>query len=128
MAQTLGEGMVMSKPHPPIFAVEGLDVAVYSSLEDALLHLEPIDVANRINLVYDAKGRLLHLSTDGKRNTAQLAEQEPLHANELAAALRAFLGAVGDAAAADPLCDLACLVEASKKFTYSPPRPWPLDR
>jgi hypothetical protein len=120
MAQTLGEGMVMGEPQAPIFAVDGLDVAVYATLDDALLHLEPIDVANKVNLVYDAKGRLLHLLTDGKKNVAQLAEQEPLHAGELAAALRAFLAAVGETVPDDLLCDLPCLVEASKKFTYKP--------
>jgi hypothetical protein len=56
MGQTLGEGMVTEKPHPPIFAVDRLDVAGYASLDDALLSLEPIDVTNGVDLVYDARG------------------------------------------------------------------------
>jgi len=57
--------------------------------------------------------------------TAHLAETQASHAQELSTALREFLKAMGVSRAEDPLCDLQCLVEASREFIYSPPRFWP---
>ena len=43
----MGEGVLMSTPIPPIFIIDGHDVAVFASMEEAQLHLEPIDVKNQ---------------------------------------------------------------------------------
>src|SRR6267142_492460 len=112
-------------PTPPIFIVDGLDVGVFASVDDAVLQLEAVDVNNGEYSSYDAEGRSLRLTTDGERVIAQLAETEPSHADELSTVLRDFLKAVGVDGVDDCSCDLQCLVEISRKFIYSPPRFWP---
>jgi hypothetical protein len=100
-------------------------VGIFGSVEEAVLQLEAIDVKRGEYSTYDAEGRLLQLAVDGDRVTAHLAETQASHAQELSTALRAFLKAMGVSRAEDPLCDLQCLVEASREFIYSPPRFWP---
>ena len=128
MAPTMGEGVLMNNPKPPVFVIDGLDVGVFKSVEDAVLQLEPIDVNRGEYSAYDAEGRLLRLAVDGAKITAHLAETEPSHVDELSAALRGFLKAMGIMTVDDPECDLRCLVEASQQFIYSPPKLWPFGK
>ena len=118
MASTLEEGILMSNLIPPVFIVDGEDVGVFASLEEALLQLEPRDVTNQEYTGYDSEGRLLRLETDGERVSAYLAEDEPIHALQLETALRCFLRAMNEPSANDPKCDLSCLVAASRRFTH----------
>ena len=73
----MGEGVLMNNPKPPVFVIDGLDVGVFKSVEDAVLQLEPIDVNRGEYSAYDAEGRLLRLAVDGAKVTAHLAETEP---------------------------------------------------
>jgi hypothetical protein len=125
MAQTMGEGFFSNNPIPPIFVIDGLDVGIFASIDDAVLQLEPVDVQRAEYSAYYAQGRLLQLEVKGPRVMAYLAEANASHGEELSAALRLFLKAMGVMTADDPTCDLACLVEASRKFMYSPPKLWP---
>jgi hypothetical protein len=118
----MGAGLVIVKPVSPIFVIEGLDVGVYASVQDAMLHLEPIDVADKIYKGFDAEGRKLKIETDGVKVLIFTDEQEPVHANELEALLRDFLKAKSEAAGSDSTCNLPSLVEVCKKFTYVPPK------
>ena len=121
----MGKRVLGDNPIPPIFVVDGLDVGVFASVDDAVLQLEAVDVKQDEYFSYDGEGRLLRLIADGDRVTAQLAETEPSHAEELSTILRDFLKEMGVKGVEDSSCDFQCLVEASRKFIYSPPRFWP---
>lgn len=125
MAPTMGEGVLRSKLTPPIFVIDGLDVGVFKSIEDAVLQLEPVDVNRGDYAAYDAEGRLLRLAVDGLKVTAHPVESEASHAKELSVALSEFLRAMGVMTDDDSEYDLRELVEASRKFMYSPPKLWP---
>jgi len=126
MASSLGEGPLKRHPKPPIFAVDGLDVAVYATLQDAFLHLEPIDVEENSEMLYDAEGRRVLVETDGLKITGGWSEEEPSHVKDLTLALRGFLSAMSEPEASDPNCELPCLVELSRKYVYTVPgRFWP---
>jgi hypothetical protein len=84
-----------NNPTPPIFIVDGLDVGVFASLEEAVLQLEAVDVRNGEYSGYDATGRSILLTTDQDKVVGQLAQKEPSHANELVMALRDFSEGVG---------------------------------
>lgn len=111
----------MDKPLAPIFIIDGLDVGIFASLADVLLHLEPIDVKNGGFVAYDAEGRLIRLTMDGSHISASLAEDQPNHAAELETSLREYLQAVNEPIANDPTCDLNCLVNACRKFISASP-------
>lgn len=75
---------------PPLIILEGDDVSMYRNLEDAILDLEPIDIADDIFIGYDSDGRLLSLRVVGPmkycvKNTVHidLAEITPTHATAL---------------------------------------------
>ena len=110
----------MSGPTLPIFVLEkkANDLMVFSSLGDALSHLEPIDISNNDYVSYDAEGRLLTFETDGKRITAELAEQTPTHAKELESALRYFLTVVEQPGRIVPEMDLRDLIRLSQTHAY----------
>lgn len=112
MAPSVAERILMNNLKLPVFVIEGGDVSVYTSVKDAEIDIEPIDVKTGGLTAYDAEGRLLELETNHWRVSIALAENEPGHADELEAALREFLVAVNDPKAAEPECDLPCLVEA----------------
>jgi len=111
----------MEKPKPPIFIVDGFDIAVFPSVEDAEHHFEPRYFDPGDQAAYDAEGRLIRLEGTGNDVLARLAEDEPTHAAELAGALRAYLKEMKEPAADDPTCDLPCLVDACRRFISSPP-------
>jgi len=110
--------MVVAKP--PIFVVDGSDISVHSSLEDAALQLEPIDVKDKLYAAYDSEGRLLNLGADRQRVKVSLAEELPNHAHELEEALRRYLSAIGKPEGSDPQCNLPRLVEVCKEFIVPP--------
>jgi len=107
----------MLLPKPPIFVVEGLDIGIYASAEDAMRDLEPWWVRQKEGLVYDAEGRMLTPEISGLRVTELIPEDPPAHAKELEAALRAFLKEIGEAIADDPNCILPCLVDVAGKLS-----------
>lgn len=110
----------MSTVTPPIFIVDGLDIGVFESLRDVELHLEPIGLKNETREIYDSEGRLIRVEAKGNRIIAVVEEPNPKHARELEAALRGFLAEMNEPLAADPGCDLSCLVNAAQKFTSTP--------
>jgi hypothetical protein len=52
---------------PPVFVIEGGDVSVYESLEDATNGLEGVDVADGIYTLFDSVGKRIRLRADGVR-------------------------------------------------------------
>jgi|YelNatPaOPRAMG01_1025707.scaffolds.fasta_scaffold28030_4 hypothetical protein len=50
----------------PIILVDGLDVIIYTSVEQIEQDVEPIDVINNVYTVYDSDGRLLYLDVEVK--------------------------------------------------------------
>jgi hypothetical protein len=115
----------MAVAKPPIFIVDGNDVIVHSTLEDAALWLEPSSIGRNDYGAYDSEGRLLNLEPAGLKVKVSLAEELPQYANKLEEALRSYLKAVDDPAGNDPRCDLQCLVEACRKFIVPrPTSPW----
>jgi hypothetical protein len=89
------------QPNPPIFVIEGLDIRVYQSLEDALGALEAIDVRNNEYSVYDGDGRRLELGVvqtpfwGHEKVVLSKLESESAHAAGLAGHLAAFLAYSG---------------------------------
>lgn len=105
--------MVMT-PTPPIFVVEDIDIGIFDSLEDAQRFLEPWSIKARAGKIYDAEGRLIEAKADNTRVTLFLAEDMPLHADELTSFLRRFLQVIGEPVGSDLNCDLRALVEACR--------------
>lgn len=111
MASSLAKGMVMRSIKLPIIIVDkrGDDISIHTSIEDAQLDLEAIDVLNKEYRAYDSEGRILALDvvrdktallfglfkTTVDRVNIQVAEEEPQHADELRMALLRFLGRLG---------------------------------
>ena len=120
MASSMAEGILMSNLKLPIFVIEGGDVSVYLSVNEAEIDIEPIDAKSGGLMAYDAEGRLLRFETNHWRVSIGLAEDEPGHAAELEAALREFLIAVEDSIGSDPACDLPCLVEECSRLSQTP--------
>lgn len=106
----------MIVPNPPVFIVDGNDLIVHSTFDEATHWLEPADISTNDYSVYDSEGRLLHIEPDGDKVKILLAEEVPRHASELEDALRRYLRTTGSALGEDSNCDLKCLVEACKKF------------
>lgn len=118
MAPAMGEGFLTDSPIPPIFIIDGHDVAIFASIEEAQLHLEPIDVKNQQCVAFDAEGRLLRIEVEHGRIKAQLEEKESTHRGDLEAALRQYLRELKDPAGEDQRCDLPYLVQACHKYIY----------
>lgn len=93
MAQAMGEWLVT--PQLPIIVVEGLDVTAYSTREEAQCALEPWWVTERCGFAYDAEGRRLRAEVIGPHVLLHADGDRPMHAEELAASIRAHLRAVG---------------------------------
>lgn len=85
----------MVTPQLPIIIVEGLDVTAYGTREEAQRALEPWWFTERCGLVYDAEGRRLRAEIIGPRVVLHADDGGPMHAEELAASIRAHLRAVG---------------------------------
>ena len=120
----MGEGLV-TIPRLPIFVIEGLDVSVYSSVDDAQRSLEPWWIKEDRGDVYDAEGRLMQGEAGRIRVTLSLSEEYPAHAEELENALRAYLRAIGSPAGNDQECKLLCLVDACSKIALADQRKGP---
>jgi hypothetical protein len=116
VAPAMGEGTLSNNIVPPIFIVEDDDVIILASVAKAESFTEPIDVKLGGFVAYDSEGRLLRFDATHWGVTVRAAELEPTHASELKDALRAYLKAVSEPASDDPTCDLACLVNACRKF------------
>lgn len=89
---------------------------VCSTLEDAEVALEPIDVRAGIYRGFDAAGRYLNITTDGKGVSITLGEETPSHARELTELIRSFMVACGAVDAVYRARDLTDLVEAAKRY------------
>jgi hypothetical protein len=88
---------LMNEPVEPVFTVEGHDVTIYRSIRDMEHHVEPLDV--NVGGAFDARGRRIRLTTDGRRTFAQLAEMEPSSALRFEEILRRDLLRRGEGAA-----------------------------
>jgi hypothetical protein len=85
---------------PPVFVVDGEDVSVYDSLEDAMGALEGVDVEDGLYAVYDADGRRIALKGVGVKRSrfivevglvqVESIEAEPTGADELGQLLLRF--------------------------------------
>ena len=102
----------------PIFLDYNGDVIVFASAEEAAQYVEPIDVENSEFVAYDSEGRLLSATCTANQVRLSPTEDEPLHGAQLEASLRSFLNTIGDPLGSDPRCNLSCLVEACRKFTF----------
>lgn len=96
---------------PPIVVTDGNDVALFGSIEEAEIALEPIDVRNNEYTIYDSEGRLLapivvvermplvpflggRLTVPVERVRIQPADTEPKHADALRQSFLSLLKAV----------------------------------
>jgi hypothetical protein len=107
----------MNSVTAPIVVVElagGIDVLIYDSLEAIEFHLEPQDI-DKDDLVCDAEGRSILLSSHRGTVTASLIEDTPTRAADLERALREYLRTREDRLSDDQNCDLKCLIEACVK-------------
>jgi len=102
-------------PEPPIFILEGHDVGIFDSLRQAQNQLEPVDVKAGIYQGYDAHGRRLGISTDGRDIFMEVMERAPTDFSSLENELRAYLLSLGENGAGEVGCDLPCLVEISPR-------------
>lgn len=116
------EKILVGNIQTPIIIAEGWDVYLYNSIADAEGYMEPIDVEDAIYKGYDAEGKLLTISTDGKKVFISAAEDGPKHARELEDFLRECLARVKEKAAAEQSPDLPSLLKACERFNYIPPR------
>ena len=107
-------------PVPPIFVVEGLDVSVHASVEDAALSLEPWWVEQNEGSAYDSEGRLLEFWIDKHNVRISLSEEIPRHASTLRSILLSFLSAVGEPVGGDSDSSLASLVKLCAKRANIP--------
>src|SRR5690348_8621436 len=67
------------------------DLRMFDDADALRGYVEPIDVENGEYTAFDAEGRLLSLSSDGKTISVQEGEAEPTHAADLARLLREML-------------------------------------
>jgi hypothetical protein len=114
----MAEGFLMNKFKFPIFVIEGMDIAMYNSLDQIQKQLESVDVKNQIYSTYDYEGRLLKLDTDGKQINVIFVEEDPRHARDLEEKLRRTLRFLKEPRADDETCDLQCLVKVSQKYIW----------
>ena len=76
----------------PLIFDENGDVSLYWSLKDAQRNIEAIDVKNDEYVGYDAIGRLLSLKAINLQSSEiSLAEDRPLHAQDVVVALRRYI-------------------------------------
>jgi len=113
---------------PPIIIVDGHDVSIYDSVEEAQVQLEAIDVRNGEYRAYDAEGRLLAMDIVAEKKRVLLGliptdvelvrmsdgEAAPTHERELRKALIAFLVATGSVAEVVDALTTSELVERAK--------------
>jgi hypothetical protein len=110
----------------PLVLADGLDVTIYSDVEDVWFDVEPFFVEEDYRL-YDATGRRLQLVPD--RSVRPL-EDTPTGADELAGLLRVWLPLAGvdvpdlDRRTLPELLDLA----VDRAGTWEPPAGFPLPR
>jgi hypothetical protein len=101
--------------HLPIIAVEGSDLQVFRSIEEAESYLEPVDVIAGEWTIFDATGQVLVASvvpSPGMLGVDRVRLQEGSTRDQLALekALRGFVRAIGRETV-DPLIPLDALVE-----------------
>jgi hypothetical protein len=111
----------------PIVLADGLDITLYSAVEDVWLDVEPGFVEKDYRL-YDATGRRLQLVADGHGYSVRARDDAPSGADELAGLLRTWLPLVGVEVPAErrrlpDLIDLA--VEHVGVWEPSVPFPFP---
>lgn len=93
--------------------VEGNDVSLFSTKEQAEAALEAIDVRDGVYVGYDADGRLLQISPKGASSEISLTEAEPTHVDDLRDVLRRHLQYLGRAPEADDLGSLLTVCAVS---------------
>ena len=106
----------------PIIINESGDITLYTSVADAEINLEPIDVKDCIYSGYDAEGRLLKIELIGNKVSIKIAESKPSQKRELEELLRRALTIVGRNINEIELGDLNSLIEKSSIFLFFPPK------
>jgi len=66
-AKEIGGGPTVADIQPPVFVVDGGDVSVHDSLEEATRSLEGVDVADGIYTLFDSVGKRIRLRAEGVR-------------------------------------------------------------
>jgi hypothetical protein len=108
------EGNEVREPTPPIILVEGHDVAIFESLEDACAHVELPDIKENVYRAYDAEGRLLSLEVEAEKPRISATEDEPGHLHELELLLNEFLTLVHAGPPVAPNSGISALIVAAK--------------
>jgi hypothetical protein len=115
VASTLAEGLVKAlRITTPIYLIEGRDVAIFETVEDAQAELEPVLVRRQSDVGFDATGRPLVIESDARTVLISLNESAKADPQALAERLRRYLVAIGEKRAGEEECDLPCLVELSR--------------
>jgi hypothetical protein len=96
----------------PILIIEGLDVLAFSSVQAAQRHLEPWWVKEQRGRVYDATGRSMRAVCRGQRVVLSVDCDNAVHEDEVSAALRAHLRAIGKPKLADENSSLSQMIAA----------------
>lgn len=120
--QAVVDTILMSQIKIPIIIAEGFDVTLYTSISDAELDLEAVDVKEGIFRGYDAEGRLLDISTNRNKVVICPAEEDPHHAKELQIFLTNFLKTCRPDIVLPQNRNLDSLIEACKEYTYVAPK------
>lgn len=108
----------------PIIIEEPGTLLLYSSLEDAVRHLEAYDANNRLYKGWDAEGRLLSILADNNKVVIAINDNEPANTVELELILREHLKDIGLITHEVPRGDLPALVSRAKYFLYKPKSKW----
>ena len=103
----------MKRTRIKYIVAEGLDVNFFSNKEYAEKYYEAVDVAEGIFRGYDSDGRLLNITPRGQASEITIAENEPMHIEDLAKLLNEFLVAVGRTPEKD---DIGSLLELCEPF------------
>lgn len=98
----------------PIYLIEGRDIAIFQTVEDAQAELEPALVRQQSDVGFDARGQRLAIESDERTVLISLDEHAEADPKALAERLRRYLIAVGEKRAGEEDCDLPCLVELSR--------------
>jgi len=105
------------KVEPPIFLIEGRDLAVFESVGDAERHLEAPYLDNSSFDALDSRGRRLSVDAVGAKVVFSLDDTVPPDPDKLERAIRDYLSAIGDERATEAGCDLPCLIRLSARHT-----------
>lgn len=108
------ERLSAGRPVPPIFAIDGADVAVFESVAELEKHLEAPYLEDSEFAVFDSTGRRLSVEAQGSEVVVAVDAAAASDPAGLEASLRGFLAFAGEERAGEQGCDLPCLVQLSR--------------